>query len=219
MIYKKPKGNRAMNKLPTVVFRVMLILSGFIFSSSALSSSENEFQGAQKIVNLGSIGIKQSLISKNINLKNNPGAVFDEVASFFEPNLDFEKIGIVTLGDAWKSATVEQKAKFKIAFQGLFVRAYSRAILNKSQADFSIIDTQKNKACVKVRLEVSGTKSPAKEVVDYYLSQQGDDWKVYNVKVNGISLLKAFQFTFKNMMLKTDLDQLITNLEMNNLSE
>jgi ABC-type transporter MlaC component len=55
--------------------------------------------------------------------------------------------------------------------------------------------------------------SPKPSTTDYYINQKDGLWKIYDVKLDGVSMLSAFQFAYQNKIARTNIEQLISGLE------
>lgn len=135
-----------------------------------------------------------------------------------ESNVDFERVSILILGKYWKTATTEQKAKFKKEFRLLLVRTYTTAFTEYANWQIRYLPLEMNagdkKAMVRTEILQSGAQPVA---VNYRMIQDGSTWKVYDVLIEGISLLQNYRSSFTDEISRTgSLDQLITHLAERN---
>jgi len=141
------------------------------------------------------------------------------VDKILESHVDFDRVSILILGQVWKTATPEQQVRFKKEFRTLLVRTYTTAFTE--YANWTIrylpltLDEGDNKAVVRTEILQSGAKPVA---VNYRMVNLGNDWKVYDVLIEGISLVQNYRTSFTNEVSRTgSLDQLIAQLvERNN---
>lgn len=113
------------------------------------------------------------------------------------PSVDFEKISSLVLGKLWKSATPQERERFKHEFQTLLVRTYSRAFVEFK--DWSIrylpmeAGADTSKVIVKTEVLQPGLKPVA---VDYRMLLTDGAWKAYDIMIEGVSLVTNYRTTF-----------------------
>lgn len=113
------------------------------------------------------------------------------------PSVDFEKISSLVLGKLWKSATPQERERFKHEFQTLLVRTYSRAFVEFK--DWSIrylpmeAGADTSKVIVKTEVLQPGLKPVA---VDYRMLLADGNWKAYDIMIEGVSLVTNYRTTF-----------------------
>ena len=137
-----------------------------------------------------------------------------------DADVDFDRVSMLILGKFWKSAAPDQQTRFKKEFRTLLVRTYTTAFTE--YADWTIrhlplkLAEGENKAVVRTEVLQPGAK-PVK--VDYRMVDLQNDWKVYDVLIEGISLVQNYRTSFTNEISQTgSLDQLITELTQRNSS-
>lgn len=129
------------------------------------------------------------------------------------PNFDFEKVSRLVLGKNWTKASPEQKTGFQGEFKTLLLRTYATALSKyKNQTieykPFRMEDNADN-ATVKTSILQSGGQPIA---VDYSLGKKGDDWKVYDIVIEGVSLVTNYRSQFAQEIRQNGLDSLIKKL-------
>lgn len=142
------------------------------------------------------------------------------VDQILEAHVDFDRVSMLILGKFWKTATPEQQVRFKKEFRSLLVRTYTTAFTE--YADWNIrylplkLEEGDNKAVVRTEILQSGAPPVA---VNYRMVNLPTGWKVYDVLIEGISLIQNYRTSFTNEVARTgSLDQLITELAQRNSS-
>ncbi len=135
------------------------------------------------------------------------------------PSTDFEKISSLVLGKLWKTATPDERERFKKEFQTLLVRTYSRAFVEFK--DWSIrylpieMEAEATKVIVKTEVLQPGLKPVA---VDYRMLQTDGDWKAYDILIEGVSLVTNYRTTFSTeVQTKGSLNAVIDSLAKRNV--
>ena len=123
----------------------------------------------------------------------------------------------LAVGKDWRQASAEQKTVLTHEFKNLLVRTYSNALTQyrNQHIDFKPLKAKPEDTDVVVRTEVR--QPGAKPVqIDYNLEKQGDDWKVYDVMVAGVSLVTNYRDSFGQEVRNGGIDGLIKSLKDKN---
>lgn len=129
------------------------------------------------------------------------------------PNFDFDRVSRLVLGKNWTKATPEQKAAFQSEFRTLLLRTYATALSKyKNQTieykPFRMTDDA-NTATVKTQILQPGGQPVA---VDYTLAKEQNVWKVYDIVIEGVSLVTNYRGQFSQEVRQNGLDSLIKKL-------
>jgi phospholipid transport system substrate-binding protein len=133
------------------------------------------------------------------------------------PHFNFTRMTALAVGQDWRTASPEQKAKLAAEFKTLLVRTYANALVSyKNQAiDVKPIKLAASETDVTVRTEVKQT-SGQPIPLDYSLQKKDDGWKVYDVVVGGVSLVTNYRDEFKQTVRQNGIDGLIASLVTKN---
>jgi phospholipid transport system substrate-binding protein len=129
------------------------------------------------------------------------------------PNFNFDRVSRLVLGKNWTKATPDQKAAFQTEFRTLLLRTYATALSKyKNQTieykPLRLVDGA-NTADVKTTILQPGGQPIA---VDYALEKQSDTWKVYDIVIEGVSLVTNYRGQFTQEIRQNGLDSLIKKL-------
>jgi phospholipid transport system substrate-binding protein len=135
------------------------------------------------------------------------------------PHTDFDKISALVLGKIWKTASPEERERFKHEFQTLLVRTYSRAFIEFKEwsVRFLPLDMEPgaNKVIVKTEVLQPGIQ-PVGVNYRMFLSETGQ-WKAYDIMIEGVSLVTNYRTTFTNeVQQKGSLEAVIESLAKRN---
>jgi phospholipid transport system substrate-binding protein len=133
------------------------------------------------------------------------------------PHFDLRRITQLAVGPGWRRATPEQQDRLTQEFKTLLVRTYSGALASyRDQAiEFRPLraaagDTE---VTVKSLIRQSGAESIA---VEYDLARVGAQWKVFDVRIGGISLVATYRSSFAEEVRNNGVDGLIAQLSRKN---
>lgn len=152
--------------------------------------------------------------------ENAPRAVlYRLVEEILIPRADMERMSRLVLGKSWRSAQASQRERFRVEFQALLIRTYSTAIVDTSPQDIEYLAQRPSgkagRAVVRTRIRRAG--EPAVEV-HYFMYLRGTDWLVYDVRIEGVSLVASYRTTFATEIRNRGIDGLIQLLEEKNRS-
>jgi phospholipid transport system substrate-binding protein len=125
------------------------------------------------------------------------------------PNFNFEKISRMVLGKNWTKATPEQKTAFQNEFRTLLIRTYASALSKYKNQVIEYkpfrMEEGANTASVKTEILQPGGQPIA---VSYTLEKQADAWKVYDIVIEGVSLVTNYRSQFSQEVRTNGLDSL-----------
>lgn len=138
----------------------------------------------------------------------------DKFWALIEPVFDFKELSKRTLARNWKKFNDAQQTEFAQVFSELMGNIYVDRIqggYNDETIEFGdqILHESRPLAVVKTFIVSSRNRIP----VNYSLIQRGETWRVYDVKVEGVSLVKNYRSQFKEILSKDSPDQLIEQLK------
>jgi phospholipid transport system substrate-binding protein len=148
-------------------------------------------------------------------LRKDPVGVTALIARIVDPYLDFTVMSEEVLGVSWRRADDQQRARFTQAFQQLLADDYVAVVKQYSGQTVKVTgvrweDAAHDRATVSSQVESPGTQALQ---VDYRMYHTGAKWKVYDVVVDGVSLLINYREAFASELRHEGLDALISRLE------
>jgi phospholipid transport system substrate-binding protein len=134
------------------------------------------------------------------------------------PHFDFERMARLAVGRGWRQATPEQQKALVEQFRALLIRSYSSAYTAYKDIAIEVkpVRMQPNDNDVQVRTEIKVPNSGQSISVDYSMYKAGSDWKIYDVTVEGVSLVTTYRSTFAEEIRQSGVDGLIKSLQEKN---
>jgi len=134
------------------------------------------------------------------------------------PHFNFLRMTRLAMGRNWRVASPEQQKILADEFKTLLVRTYSTAIANyrEQQIDYKPLRAKPEDTEVTVRSDVKPSGSSQPVSIDYEMEKTPDGWKVYDVKVGGVSLVTTYRDTFAGEVREHGVDGLIKSLSTKN---
>lgn len=159
-----------------------------------------------------------ALIKKDKDIQNGDmRKIYDLAEEKILPNFDFERIGRLVLGKYWAGATKQQQEDFTKEFRSLMIRTYSSALskYRNQTIEYKPLRAQPTDKDVTVKtLIVQPGGQPI--AVDYALEKSGDTWKVFDIAIEGVSLVTNYRSQFSGEVRQSSLDGLIQKLAEKN---
>jgi phospholipid transport system substrate-binding protein len=128
---------------------------------------------------------------------------FKQITVFVEetiyPHVDFDRISALVLGKNWKSASETEKTQFKQEFKTLLVRTYSRAFIEFKDWSVQFLPVTKDENPDKVIVNTEVLQPGRKAIsVNYRMMKNGNEWKAYDILIEGVSLVTNYRSSFKS---------------------
>ena len=147
----------------------------------------------------------------------NPRRVAELVETKVLPHFDFVRMTQLAVAVNWRKATPEQQKALTQEFRTLLVRTYSTALSSyRDQAvDFKPLRARPDDAEVTVRTEIK-QRAGQPISIDYEMEKTSAGWKVFDVKVGGVSLITTYKDDFASQIREAGMDGLIKTLSSKN---
>lgn len=168
--------------------------------------------------------ILTDLRAQSAELSKDATAAYRLIDTAVDQYIDFPLVARLVLAKHWRQATAEQQAVFTQEFRTALVRFYSRALVTyiaekgvPERGLFEILPERNNpdEKYANVRTLVrqpNGNQIP----VDYSLRLSEGRWLIYDVKVEGISVVKSYQSTLAQEIAGKGLQGMIDDLAARN---
>ncbi len=194
------------------IFRSLVILGFLFLAQISLAATD-----PQILVKSTTERVLAQVTSKKQELKNNPGKIYPLIDDILLPRFDFNQIARLVLGKHWDAANTSEKTTFIKEFRELLIRTYATALLSYSGEviEYPPINIKPDATRVKVKTEVKNPGAGAVPI-DYSLYLGKDDWKVYDVTIDGVSLVSTYRTNFNSQIQRNSLSGLISDLKQKN---
>jgi phospholipid transport system substrate-binding protein len=151
-------------------------------------------------------------------LEADPTQIYGLVEEILIPHFDFARMAKLALGKNWHQLDGEQQKQFVEEFRILLVRTYSTAMLEYTEEEIRFLPFHDDlsKKRVNVPMEVVQTGGPAIPMVLSLYQNKEDAWKVYDVKIEGISLVTNYRSSFARDINNGGVEKLLADLTARN---
>jgi len=133
------------------------------------------------------------------------------------PHFDFKRATQIALGPSWRRATAQQREQLIHEFRTLLVRTYSGALASYGGQTIEFRPLRAGAGDTEVTVR-SHVKQPGAQPIDidYDMEKTGPAWKVFDVRIGGISLIANYRTTFAEEVRNHGIEGLIRSLASKN---
>ncbi len=158
-------------------------------------ATADALQAPQQVIQSVSTSLQKKLQDKSFTKD------FAQVTHFVDGviamHTDFDKIAPLVLGKHWKTATMDEQQRFSREFQTLLVRTYSRAFIEYNDWTMRFMPLEMSDGATKVVVKTQILQPGLQPVeVNYRMLLSNGEWKVYDILIEGVSLVTNYRSTF-----------------------
>jgi len=189
------------------LFLFLLLMHSTLSFSAAVGPDELIKQTSEKVLS--------ALEENKEKYKDHPEEIFKLVNDIILPHLDFRAMSKLALGKNWRKANKDQQARFTEAFKTMLIRTYSKSLTEYAGQEIQFSPYRppaEGKRTTKVKTVINQGTGPDIPII-YSLRIKDDIWKVYDIKIDGISLVTNYRNSFASDIRKVGIDGLIEQLQ------
>ena len=189
-------------------FLLLALVSGFNSSQALAADTPPDVLARSTTQEVLAI-LKQDQEIKSGNMNK----VYQLVEAKILPNFDFNRMTQLAVGKYWPRATAQQKQALVTQFRNLLVRTYSSSLtaFTNQTVEFRPLSMKPDDTDVTVHSEIrqpGGQPIP----IDYSMYKTSFGWKVYDVAIDGVSLVTNYRASFASTIRQKGIDGLIKTL-------
>jgi len=170
-----------------------------------------------KLVQETSDKVLAKVISRKDELNKSPGEIVALVNDIVVPQFDFIRMSRLVLGKYWRRASNDQKDDFVEQFRTLLVRTYAIALLNYSGQSIVYLPMHEHAGATEVTVNTEVRDDGAPSIpINYRLYLKDENWQVYDIVIDNISLVSNYRTGFSNKIRRKGLNSLIVQLKKKN---
>jgi len=187
-----------------------LVLFSFILSLSLLGSAyaglptDQVRQTVDKVLNI----LNNKELKKPGKAKERRTAIRKAVGEKF----DFEEMAKRSLALYWKQRTPEEKKEFVSLYSDLLERSYIKKIENYSDEKIIYTDEKIDDGYAIVKTKII-TKRNVEIPIEYRLLKKNNKWDVYDVVIEGVSLVNNYRNQFSKIIRTNSYEELVKRMK------
>lgn len=198
-----------MKGLKSVVFIAIWTVSQLLWAqASPLPMLE---QSSQQIL--------ATLKQNKTSLKKNSEVIYQAVEQYLLPNVDVSGMSRSVLGrKAWGEASSAEKQQFSKAFTQLVIRTYASPLAEYTDETIKFMPIRGSLDGRFIRVNSIIIRSKGKNIpLSYSLVSTEGQWKIYDLSVEGVSLLQSFRSQFAEALQNSSMQELIKQMRHHNI--
>jgi phospholipid transport system substrate-binding protein len=135
----------------------------------------------------------------------------DKIMTAVDQRFDFEAMSRRVLGKEWKNANAEQQQEFVKLFRALLSQTYLVAIeeYNDEEVEYGNETVKKDKFA---QVDTNIVKGNRKTPVNYRMYLRDGDWYVYDVVIEGVSLVNNYRSSYPSIVARDGMDALLSQM-------
>lgn len=206
------------NYIFTVFSVVLISVIATAWSPSILAeSTAGDIESPLVLLERTSTQVIKILRDDHELLQQEPERVYKIIDDYILPHLDDVTMAKLAMGKNWRNATNQQKLDFVDEFRSLLIRTYSKSLIEfkDQQIKYFPIKLPDDAYKASVKAEVIQPGGPSIPMA-YRMRIKNNAWKVYDIKIDGISLVTSYRGTFTQEVRKSGIDGLLKYLKDKN---
>jgi phospholipid transport system substrate-binding protein len=188
-----------------ILVTLFCVLS-FLPSSVAWAQSTTEAkQALESKVNL----VLQELNKPEIKNPATRSQAMDKVEEIVASLFSFEELSMRTVGPTWKNATDDQKQRFINEFRRMLRASYASTFEEYDGEILNYVsETAQDNQGDRVQIDTT-ILSKGKQIPINFRMLKKDEWKVYDIIIEGVSLVQNYRSQFQSILQKGDIEDVI----------
>jgi phospholipid transport system substrate-binding protein len=151
------------------------------------------------------------------DIDRDEGRLYSLISDIALPHFDFDRMSRWTLGPYWRSATPEQRVQFVAQFRQLLMRTYGHTLMEYRDTKIRYLPLLAAPGAQQVTVRCEADQAGGNPIqLAYAMYLTGDGWKVYDVLVEGVSLVTNYRSSFAAIIHQQGMDGLIRALAEKN---
>lgn len=212
--------------MPAIQNTIKNGLFALLFSLLFVANSHAGTQPPNEMLQQATSKMLRSINENRAEIKKSPDKLKSLVEEIILPHLDFIAASKAVMGKYWRRAEKAQKIAFIRQFRLLLLRFYSSALaeylngndkeLNENLIRYFPTKLADGDTSLTVRAEIQSDSGKAAIPMRYRVHLTKKGWKIYDVSVEGISMITTYKSNFASQFKSQGIDALIASLVVKN---
>ncbi len=162
-------------------------------------------------IDRGLVILKNPSLKGDEKLQERRQKLWEEISPVFH----FEEMSKRALGQHWKGLSPEEKTEFIELFTNILKEAYIGKTDTYSGEKIVLVREKQGDKYANVQTKFVTNKG-TEILVDYYLLSNQGDWKIYDVVIEGVSLVNNYRTQFNSILVKSSYKELVQKIKEKN---
>jgi phospholipid transport system substrate-binding protein len=155
-------------------------------------------------------------LKQDAELANDPAKVDDLFKARMAPAFDFSRMTQLAMARKWRLASARQQDRLTAEFKSVLLRTYSSTLASYRDCAITYKASHFLPRDTDATVQSEVKQCARAHRLDYEMTRTPDGWKVYDVKLDGASLVTAYRATFTARLRDSGVDGLIRTLAEKN---
>ena len=199
------------------IYKRYILSCLLVLASYATLAGDVRAEDARDLIKKTAEGVIAHVKINRLAMEEDPAQLYAMVNEKLAPHVDFQRMSRWILGKHWRKASDDQKSQFTDEFKKLMIKTYATALLKLSDEEISYppIKGETRNGKVSIKSEIV-TPDGRRFTVLYRMHHKDQSWKIYDISVDGVSLISTYRSSFATEIRQVGLDGLLDNLENKN---
>lgn len=202
-------------KKPLQFFFLILLSGLWTVQSYAVSVPQDD---PAKMVKVLSTELIKAMNEQRAELEASPEKVKVFAGIYVLPYIDTYKMARYVMGKHWRTATEPQQTEFMAAFSNTLIRSYSQSLLKLNIESVNVMNAQEEQpgrvTVPSVVVQADGNQTDV--IYRAYLNKKSKKWMLYDVSIEGISMLLNYRKSYDSEFSKQGIDAVIVDMKAKN---
>lgn len=135
-----------------------------------------------------------------------------EIRAAVEKRFDFAEMAKRSLGIHWSKRTQGEQKEFVTLFSDLLEDTYIRKIERYENEKVAYVGEKQEGSYATVKTKITGTTG-VETPVDYKIFKKGDKWEVYDIIIEGVSLVNNYRTQFSQIISSSSYENLVSRIK------
>ncbi len=156
----------------------------------------------------------KGILDEVMRIQNDPSQEHtrkESIRLIIQKNFDFDQMSRDSLGQTYNRLSASQRQEFHRIFSALFQDSYTRLVLNflkRETVNYGKEQSDGNRA----RLDTTLIRKNETIPVEYLMHKEGSGWILYDVIVDGVSILDNYKRQFARVISTKSYDYLMDKM-------
>lgn len=191
-------------RFPVLGFVFFLFIAGLPYPASAGGPTEQTKRTTDKILKI----VTDPQLKDESKAKERRALIRKAVDERF----DWEELSRRALARHWAKRTQEERKTFVTLFGELLERTYLDRVEGYSGEEVSYVGEKVDGEYATVEAKVL-TSQKTEVPVLYRMRRKGDEWMVYDISIEGVSLIANYRSQFQSILSRSSYDELVRVLK------
>lgn len=206
-------------KINRLLFSVLIIAFSW-FTCAAMAAQNAVSQGnPTALLQYVADNMISGLKHNKATLKTKPALVYKLAYQYVVPYADLAEMSKRVLPpQTWNQATPTERMQFEKEFTTTLIRTYASALAayeDQTVHFYPVRGGYQSAQSVEVNSEITGSNSEPIRVA-YRMVRKGSVWRLYDLSVEGVSMLESFRAQFSTILGQGNMQQLLSRMSQHN---